>query len=166
MTTNDFLYEHGERIEELLSILEEEQTAEEKKTTCFNAEEMRIHMFLVSVQLLEEEKVCILGDLIMKKSSKKTAKNNVGNKAEQKKLPVVNTKLYKLLKTEVEQLQDSPKRDLIFLERVEAEKRNPYYFMEYVDGLMHDYKFLTVFWKFCDKHEVLHEYRNRSRMAI
>ena len=166
MTTSDFLYEHGERIEKLLLILEEEQL----KKRCFNRTDMQIHMFLVSARLLEEEQACIFGDLHLRKQAKmkKTAETGIGKdtKPARKKTLVKDSKLFELLKQEVKELEDPSMNNAIFIEQAEECERNIFYFMNYMNNQLKNLKFLSEFWSFCDSYEVLHESKRRGHMAI
>lgn len=165
MTTSDFLYEHGERIEKLLLILEEEQL----KKRCFNQTDMQIHMFLISARLLEEEQVCIFGDLLFRRQTKMREKVAAGISKDikpAKKTSAKYTELFKLLKKEVEQLEDPSMRNAIFIEKVEENEKNMYYFMNYVEKQVNNPRFLSEFWCFCDSYEVMHEAKKEERMAI
>lgn len=165
MTTSDFLYEHGERIEKLLLILEEEQL----KKRCFNRTDMQIHMFLVSAKLLEEEQACIFGDLLLRRQTKMKEMAEAGiekdTKPTSKKTLLKNSKLFKLLKQEAEQLEDPTMSNAIFIEQVEACERNIFYFVNYMNNQLKNVRFLSEFWSFCDRYEVLHKDK-KSRMAI
>ncbi len=169
MIVNDFFYLHGERIERLLSILEKEQADEHQKQRCFNPVDLQIHMFLVSAKILEEEEVCIFGDLILKKRAEMQEEDVADDckdaKVIKKKTLAKDTKLFKLLKQEVKQLDDPSMSYAIFIERVEASQRNTFYFMSYTNMQVQNPRFLSEFWDFCDEHGVLHE-KERRRMAI
>lgn len=169
MTANDFLYEYGGRIEKLLAILEEEQNTV-LRYHCFNRTDMQIHMFLVSAKLLEEEQVCIFGDLLLRKQEKmkETAEAGSGKNTEtaRKEILLKDSKLFELLKHEVVELEDPAMNNAIFIEQAEGGERNIFYFMNYMNNQLKNLKFLSEFWNFCDRCEVLHESKKEEHMAI
>lgn len=179
MTANDFFYQLGEPIERLLLVLEEEQKAKQEKREeksgqqakrelyCINSVDFQMHKILISAKLLEEERECIFGDLLLKKQEKirKKAETGKGKDTKLAKIPVKDSELFKLVKQEAKQLDDPLMENAIFIERVEESKRNTFYFMNYISEQVQNPKFLPEFTKFCDEHGVLHE-RRKGRMAI